>query len=229
MNKMDLKDLTKEQKEALLMELEAEKKAEEARVAAERDTYKSIVDATVREQVKRLQNVSSVMLTAKNNVFEAFETVIGMKTELYGIRRDNQQSHTFTTDDGKTSITVGHRVNEGWDDTVNAGISKIKAFLQTLAKDDNSAALVETVMRLLSKDRKGNLKASKVLELDKLGAKLGNADFLDGIKIIKDAYRPTATCKFIDVSIRNEHGVWQSLPLSMSAIELSKPEQLKED
>jgi hypothetical protein len=118
-------------------------------------------------------------------------------------------------------------VNEGWDDTVNTGISKIKTFLQTLAKDDNSAALVETVMRLLSKDRKGNLKASKVLELDKLGAKLGDADFLDGIKIIKDAYRPTPTCKFIDVSIRNEHGVWLSLPLSMSAIEL--PAKVTED
>jgi hypothetical protein len=216
---MDLKDLTKEQKEALLIELEAEKKAEEARVSAERETYKSIVDTTVREQVKRLQNVSSVMLQAKSDVFEAFETVIGMKSELYGIR-DNQQSHTFTTEDGRISITVGHRVNEGWDDTVNAGISKIKTFLQTLARDDNSAALVETVMRLLSKDRKGNLKASKVLELDKLGAKLGNAELLDGIRIIKDAYRPSPTCKFIEVSMKDARGFWQSLPLSMSAIEL---------
>lgn len=180
---MDLKDLTKEQKQALLMELEAERKAEETRIAAERETYKSLVDTTVKEQVKKLQNVSSIMLDAKNGVFDAFETVIDMKSELYGVR-DSQQSHTFTTDDGQISITIGHRVNEGWDDTVNAGISKIKTFLQTLAKDDNSAALVETVMRLLSKDRKGNLKASKVLELDKLGAKMGDAEFLDGIKIM---------------------------------------------
>jgi hypothetical protein len=216
-----LNELTKEQKESLFAELEAEKKTEAARIAAERDTYKGIVNSTVKEQVEKLRNVSSFMLTAKNGVFDAFETVIAMKSELYGIK-DNQQSHTFTTDDGKISITIGHRVNEGWDDTVNAGISKIKTFLQTLAKDDNSAALVETVMRLLSKDRKGNLKASKVLELDKLAAKLGDAEFLDGIKIIKEAYRPSPTCKFIDVSIKNERGVWQSLPLSMSAIELNE-------
>ncbi|MDR1340185.1 MAG: DUF3164 family protein [Prevotellaceae bacterium] len=224
---MDLKDLTKEQKQALLMELEAERKADEARIAAERETYKSLVDTTVKEQVKKLQNVSSIMLNTKNGVFGAFETVIDMKSELYGIR-DSQQSHTFTSDDGQISITIGHRVNEGWDNTVNAGIAKIKTFLQTLAKDDNSAALVETVMRLLSKDRKGNLKASKVLELDKLGAKMGDAEFLDGIRIIKDAYRPSPTCKFIDVSIKNEHGVWQSLPLSMSAIELNGLKDLKD-
>lgn len=48
-------------------------------------------------------------------------------------------------------------------------------------------------MGLLSKDRKGNLKAQKVLELEKLAVKSGDEDFLDGIKIIKDAYRPVPT------------------------------------
>jgi DNA polymerase II large subunit len=214
---MELKDLTREQKEALLIELEAEKKAETERVASERATYKSIVDSTVREQVKRLQNVSSTMLEAKNRVFEAFETVIEMKSELYGVR-ERQQSHTFTTEDGEVSVTIGHRVNEGWDDTVGAGISKVQVFLKTLARDDNSSALVETVMRLLARDRKGNLKTSKVLEPDKLADKVGNADFLDGIRIIKEAYRPTPTCQFVDVSMKDAHGVWHSLPLSISAI-----------
>jgi hypothetical protein len=105
-----LNELTKEQKESLFAEIEAEKKAEAARIAAERDTYKGIVDSTVREQVQRLQSVSKFMLTAKNGVFDAFETVIAMKSELYGTK-DSQQSHTFTTDDGKISITIGHRVN----------------------------------------------------------------------------------------------------------------------
>ena len=45
---MEIKDLTKEQKEALLKELEAEKASEAARIASERDAYKAIVDNTVR-------------------------------------------------------------------------------------------------------------------------------------------------------------------------------------
>ncbi|MDR0700472.1 MAG: DUF3164 family protein [Tannerella sp.] len=213
---MNLKELTKEEKAALLEELEAERKADAARVAAERETYKNLVDSTVREQVKRLRDVSRLILEAKSEVFEAFETVKSLKSELYGVR-DSQQTHSFTTADGTLSITIGNRVNEGWDDTVNTGITKVQTFLQTLAKDDNSAALVETVMRLLARDRKGNLKASKVLELDKLAAKVGDAEFLDGIRIIKDAYRPVPTCQFVEVSMKDGHGVWKNLPLSMSA------------
>jgi hypothetical protein len=213
---MDLKELTKEEKAALFAELEMEKKAEAAKVAAERETYKSIVDATVKDQVKKLQNISSFILDAKRGVFDSFETIIAMKGELYGIK-DNQQTHTFTTSDGEIRITLGHRVMEGWDDTVDVGIAKVREFLKTLAQDDNSAALVETVMRLLARDRKGNLKATKVLELDKLAEKVGNAELLDGIRIIKDAYRPVPTCQFIEVSVKDSHGVWRNVPLSMSA------------
>ena len=224
---MEIKDLTKEQKEALLKELEAEKASEAARIASERDAYKAIVDNTVREVIKRLREVSRFILEAKSEVFENFETVITMKGELYGVR-DNQQTHTFTTTDGAMSITIGHRVNEGWDDTVNAGISKVQTFLQTLARDDNSAALVETVLRLLARDRKGNLKASKVLELDKLAARVGDKEFSDGIRIIKEAYRPTPTCQFVEASIKDAHGNWRNLPLSMSAIELDFGTQKQE-
>ena len=216
---MELKDLTREEKAALLEELEADRKAEAAKIAAEREAYKDIVDSTVREQAKRLREVSRFILEAKSEVFEAFETVIRMKCELYGVR-DNQQTYSFTTKDGTMSVTIGNRVNEGWDDTVNAGITKVQDFLQTLARDENSAALVETVMRLLSRDRKGNLKASKVLELDKLAARVGNAELSDGIRIIKEAYRPSPTCQFVETSIKDGHGVWRNLPLSMSALEL---------
>ena len=61
----------------------------------------------------------------------------------------------------------------------------MKEYLASLAKDENSAALVETVMGLIAKDRKGNLKANKVLELEKLAIKTQDEKFLDGIAIIK--------------------------------------------
>ena len=91
--------------------------------------------------------------------------------------------------------------------------------LRTLAKDDNSANLVDTVMGLLAKDRKGNLKAQKVLELERLAVKSGNEDFMDGIRIIKDAYRPVPTCQFVEAIVRDENGKEHAIPLSMSAIE----------
>lgn len=215
---MNIEELSKEQKAELRRQLEAEEKAEKARIQQERENYKSLVDSWVEETVKKLQNVSSILMDAKADIFASSSTIIQMKNELFNVKSD-RKSDTLSTSDGSKTIRIGNRINEGWDDTVNIGVDKVKAYLRTLAKDENSASLVDTVMGLLSKDRKGNLKAQKVLELEKLAVKSGDEDFLDGIKIIKDSYRPVPTCQFVEATIRDENGKGHNIPLSMSAID----------
>ena len=215
---MTIENLTKEQKAELKRQLEAEEKAEKARVQQERENYKSIVDAWVEDKVKKLQNVSSILMTEKADIFATAQTIIDMKDDLFKAKSD-RKSDTFSTSDGTKTIRIGNRINEGWDDTVNVGVDKVKGYLRTLAKDDNSANLVDTVMGLLAKERKGNLKAQKVLELERLAVKSGNEDFMDGIGIIKDAYRPVPTCQFVEAIVRDENGKEHAIPLSMSAIE----------
>ena len=73
---MNIEELTKEQRADLRRQLEAEEKAERARVQQERENYKSIVDEWVEETVKKLQNVSSVMMDAKADIFGSSETII---------------------------------------------------------------------------------------------------------------------------------------------------------
>ena len=214
---MDIRNLTKEEREELKAQLEAEEKAEKARVENEREEYKRLVDASVRSAVGKLQKLSDEMMRVKREVFEEFDTLIRMKNELFRVKLD-RKTDTFTTGDGAMSVTLGSRTNEGWDDTVEAGIAKGKEYLGTLAKDDNSAALVETVMGLLAKDRKGALKANKVLELERLAVKSQDKEFLDGIGIIKAAYRPVPTCQFISVETKDEKGNATPLPLSLSAM-----------
>ena len=144
---MDLSKLTQEERAALKAQLEAEEKADKAREQKERDTYKELVDSAVRSNVRKLQVLSAEMERVKAEVFGEFAAIIRTKNELFRTKV-NRQSDTFTTADGTMSITLGNRVNEGWDDTVEAGIAKVKEYLSTLARDENSAALVETVMGL---------------------------------------------------------------------------------
>lgn len=216
---MELKydEMTEEQRAELRARFEAEDKARKQKQQEDRETYKTLADKFVTSNVKKLQNLSSQMMLIKQEVFGDAELLIDMKDDLFKTKAD-RRSNTFTTQDGLMSITLGNRVNEGWDDTVNAGIAKVKEFLGTLAKDDNSAALVETVMGLISKDRKGNLKANKVLELEKLAIKTQDEKFLDGIAIIKAAYRPEPSCQFIEVTMKDEKGNEQKLPLSLAAM-----------
>lgn len=214
---MDLSKLSVEERAALKAQLAAEEQAERNRVERERETYKQLVDATVKASVTKLQSLSAEMMRIKQEVFNEFGTVINLKNELFKTK-SGRQTDTFTTSDSRMSLTLGNRVNEGWDDTVEAGIDMVKEYIKTMAKDENSANLVDTVMSLLAKDRKGALKANKVLELEKLAIKSKDARFLEGINIIKAAYRPEPTCEFIQVKMRDEQGNAVSLPLSLSAM-----------
>lgn len=198
----------------LEQQLEAKKKAEKARIQAERDAYTDLVDTTVRDNVKRLQELSSEMARVKEEVFASFEAIIQSKEELFKVKV-NRKSDTFTTSDGMMRIKLGYRTLDSYNDTVNAGLALVEKFLATLAKDENSAGLVGTIMSLLSKNQKGDLNARKVLELEKLSQKYNDKDFVEGIRIIKEAYNPTESGQFISVEIRNDEGKMEALPLSI--------------
>ncbi len=214
---MDISKMTKDERAKLLNELTEQERAEKAQVEKEREAYKQLVDKTVEASVKKLQVLSAEMTRLKQEVFEEFGAVINMKNDLFRTKTD-RKSDTFTTTDTRLRITLGSRINEGWDDTVESGIDIVKEYLSKLAKDDNSAALVDTVMSLLAKNNKGALKANKVLELKKLATKSGDARFLEGITIIENAYRPVPSCQFIQVEIRGDKEGYETLPLSLSAM-----------
>lgn len=214
---MDITNLTKEERAELLARLNEEKQREEQQEQARRDSYKSLVDSTVREAVAKLTALSNDMMRVKQEVFSDFAALINTKNELFNVKID-RQSDTFTTSDSVASITLGNRTNEGWDDTVNAGIEMVREYMATLATNQETAVLIETIMGLLAKDRKGTLKANKVLELERLAVKSQNALFLEGIKVIKAAYRPVPTCQFISVRLKDKEGKEVQLPLSLSSM-----------
>ena len=223
---VDVSLLTPEQIEALKKQIVNAEKSKKQAIEAERDTYKQIVDDTVQQSFKPLVGLSKHLMNVKKLIFDNFESVVDMKNEIYGTK-ESQQSHTFTSLDGKISIKIGHRVTESFDDTLSAGIEKVKTYMATLAKDVESAALVETIMDLLKKDAKGNLKANRVLELGKLASRVNNDNFSDGIRIIQESYKPVKSCQFIEVKYKDEHGKEHALPLSISAFGL-EDETVKE-
>jgi len=218
MSKLDLKSLSAEERAQLRAEIEQADKAERERIKNERETYKRMVDDTVKESFEPLVQLSKAILQTKQLIFSNFDSIIEMKAELFGVK-ETQQSHTFSTEDGTIAIKIGHRVNENFDDTLSAGIEKVKTYMATLAKDKESAALVETIMELLKKDAKGNLKASRVLELRKLANRVQNAEFSDGIRIIEESYHPVKSCQFIEVRFKDDKGNEKALPLSISAFD----------
>lgn len=200
-------------------DLKAELQRRDNQKEADRTAYKELVEQTVPKAIFKLCTASEILSNAKTEAFKFFEDVLKLKADVYGIK-EKQMTHTFSDD--KSEITIGYRINDGWDDTVNAGVAKVEKFITSLAKDKETAALVSMVFNLLKKDAKGNLKGSRVLELQKLTKEFNDDEFTDGVNIIADAYKPVKSVWFIEASLINEDGSKTSIPLSMSAVDFSQ-------
>lgn len=207
------------------LELQEEMKRRQAAKENDRKAYKELVNDTVPGLINTLKWVSETLQKAKLETFKGVTDLLELKEKAYNIK-DDQRSHTFTTENGD-SLTLGYRVNDGWDDTVGAGIAKVNQFLATLSKDDDSAFLVETIYKLLKKDAKGNLKSSRVVELNQMAQERNDEIFTDGVNIILNAYKPVKTCYFIEASTKDKQGRDVNLPLSISAVEFPEGTELK--
>lgn len=191
------------------------KKEAAAKAKEDRDAYATLVDETIDVAVPLLMSISAGIAETKTAVLEQFKQALAIKADLFGTK-EGQRSHTFTNADGDKRIMIGYYVLDGWRDTVEDGIAKVKEAIESLAKDDESRALVAAILRLLSKDQKGTLKASRVLQLRKLAEDSHNEKILEGVRIIEDSYQPTESSQFIKSQIKNDKGEWVSVPLGMT-------------
>lgn len=191
------------------------KRAAEAREKMRKD-YAQLVDDEVKAAIPQLQEVSDLLRTVKGTVYDNFATILRMKAELLGVETLDQQTHSFTTSDGMMRLILGTYMIDGYRDTVEEGIVMVKGYLESLAKDDRSQALVGAVFRLLSRDRTGAIKASRVLQLRRMAEESGDEKFLEGVRIIEEAYQPTASKRFIRAEIKNDKGAWVNIPLGMT-------------
>lgn len=189
--------------------------AEKAR--ADREAYSKMVDEEVVSTIPVLRELSSDISSVKTAVLENFQTILKMKSDVLKRGKEDQRSHTFTTSDGKARITIGRHACDGWKDTVNDGVAIVKEACLSLIKDETTRALVNQIMRLLSRDSAGNLKASKALQLRKLANDLGSDRLNEGITIIEEAYIPSFSKTYIYAEVREEKtGAWKPIPLGMT-------------
>jgi len=212
---IDINKLTPEQRAELMKQLAEEEKSKKENIAKERAKYKELADNAVHTVYPVLKSASEALSEAKELAFDTFKTLTKMKAELYG-REEEQNTHTFTSKDGAIQITIGFRLSDNWDDTANTGIAKVNDYIKSLATNQETQVLVDSVLKLLSKDSKGNLKASRVLQLRQMADKTGNESFIDAIQIIQDAYKPTRSKEFVQCVFKSTTGETLVLPLNIS-------------
>jgi len=195
------------------------KQAEEnAKVKAkqDRDAYRDLVDETIERTVPALMCLSQGIKDTKSSVLNDFRNVIDMKADVLKLKKDGQRSDTFTNSKGDKRITIGVYTTDGYRDTVEDGIAIVKEYIEGLASDEKTKALVKMVLRLLARDAKGTLKASRVVQLRKIAEETKSDRFMEGVQIIEEAYQPAISKQFIRAEVKSENGAWVCVPLGMT-------------
>ena len=217
----------KEREEWEAYKADKEKKEAAERRKAARVTYQQLVDEELAQAVPELRKLSQDIRTVKDTVFSNFKTVLDMKEEVVGFKEDGQYSHTFTNSESSLRLTLGVNTVDGWSDMAETGIAMVRKYIESLATDEKTKTLVNTVLRLLSKDKQGNLNASRVLQLAKMAEESSDDQFKEGVKIIQESYMPTATRRYIRAQYRDETtgNGWRHIPLGITDVDMVETEQ----
>ena len=193
------------------------KKAAEEKNRQMREQYLSMVDEQIDASIEELERLSGQISATKSRVMDNFKAVLELKREVIQTRDfDSQRSHTFTNSEGTKRITIGVYTLDGYADTAEDGIQKVKDYITSLARDENSQMLVSAVLKLLSKNQQGMLKASRVIQLRKMAEQSGSEEFMEGVRIIEESYRPVPSKTFIRADIKGDNGEWKPISLGVT-------------
>lgn len=138
---VEMTDEELKQFEAFREEQAARKAKEQAK--RDREAYKELVDETIEGAIPLLQDLSQGIKETKLAVLNDFRSVINMKAEVLRLKKDGQRTDTFTNSAGDKRITVGYYETDGYRDTVEDGIAIVKEYIEGLANNEETKALVK--------------------------------------------------------------------------------------
>lgn len=225
MAEFNFDNLSPEEKEQLAREAFKSKEKEFAKRAKEEQEahYKQLVDETIEKAVESVGELNIKMTVAKKQIFNDFDTVIALKNELYTGQKwlkTDRVTNTFTNQEGNKRVTVGYHTNDNYLDTYTEGVKLVEEYISSLATDENGQTLADMVKVLLSERGKGGqLKAQNVLRLQRMANDSKNETFIEGMRIISDAYSPTKSKQFVKVEIKGEQNEWLTVSTNMTDCE----------
>lgn len=208
-------ELFNEAKAAKAKKDAAEKKAEEIK------TYKSMVDEAVNATVIEARTLNEQITNLKEGILGRFKAIIDMKEDLFkdkkNMAREGRFTDTFTNSESSVRVTLGYCTKDAYDDTYTAGVDMVHEYIESLASDDKSRQLTQMVNTLLSERSKGGqLKAQNVLRLEQMASESGDEKFIEGMKVIRDAYRPAKSKVFVTVEAKDDNNEWRSISMNMT-------------
>ena len=197
MSTIDLTQLSPTQLEELNAQIKEKEKADKAKKQHDKDLLKKLENEVVLSEVPFFIDKRDDVEERLLNLFKNIEPAIELRAEVFGNKKREQDSHTFTLDDGTASIKVGWNVKPSFNGTEGEGIVKIREYMASLAgESENEKILMEFLEIALKTDSDGNYEPRKVRDLNKMRERANSELFNEGMDIIDSALIDIRTSRY---------------------------------
>lgn len=197
MTTIDINALSPEQKKQLKQKLDNERKEEIRQEKEKKELLKNLENDVVLSQIDFFIDKRQDIEDRIENLFKNIETAIELRAEVYGNKKREQDSHTFTLDDGSASIKVGFNTRPSFNGTEAEGVVKIQQFMASLAgENENEKILMDMIKIFLKTDSNGDYDPKKVRELNSVRDRANSELFNAGMDIVNDAMIDIRTSRY---------------------------------
>lgn len=201
-----LKGMSKEQRAALLAQLQSE--ANNDRVA-KRETYEALRGEFMYDVLTRVNDVEQTVSGFKKWLDGEVTAFTNVMREYGAVKNDGQQSYTIT--DGDFKLEVKFNKVKGFDERADIAAERLVDYLKRyMAASEKGVEdpMYQMAMTLLERNKTGDLDYKSISKLYELEDKF-DEEYAEIMQLFKEANVVQTTAKNYYFSKRNpETGVW---------------------
>lgn len=201
-----LKGMSKEQRAALLAQLQNEAKNDRV---AKRETYEALRGEFMYDVLTRVNDVEQTVSGFKKWLDGEVTAFTKVMREYGAVKNDGQQSYTIT--DGDFKLEVKFNKVKGFDERADIAAERLVDYLKRYMESSEKGVedpMYQMAMTLLERNKTGDLDYKSISKLYELEDKF-DGEYAEIMQLFKEANVVQTTATNYYFSKRNpENGVW---------------------
>ena len=201
-----VKNMSKEQRAALLAQLQTEEKNERM---AKRESYEAIRDQFMHDVQQKVEGVEAEVAGFKKWLDEETGAFTKLMREYGAVKSASQQSYTITSGDFK--LEVKFNKVKGFDERADLAAERLVDYLKRYMEASEKGVedpMYQMAMTLLERNKTGDLDYKSISKLYELEDKF-DEEYAEIMRLFKEANVVQTTATNYYFSKRNaENGVW---------------------
>lgn len=204
-----LKGMSKEQRAALLAQLQSEAKNDRV---AKRETYEALRGEFMYDVLTRVNDVEQTVSGFKKWLDGEVTAFTKVMREYGAVKNDGQQSYTIT--DGDFKLEVKFNKVKGFDERADLAAERLVDYLKRYMESSEKGVedpMYQMAMTLLERNKTGDLDYKSISKLYELEDKF-DEEYAEIMQLFKEANVVQNTATNYYFSKRNpENGVWSRI------------------